>query len=183
MMRPKAGCTGRALAGYKRWKIASCSAETCCACSKTSQSTPSEHGGVVSVGEQGRRQQGLQFVVEFAARLDSARGVKAREQRMQALLRELPFDARRDRAGFELGHWRLGKRVERLAAGSAGGLAAKNAPPRGGRRQGGYRICREKCQRQAVIIFPYNDQGFSPEPVDPAVLGPTPTLPFFGERF
>ena len=94
-----------------------------------------QHRGVGGVGELRGRDQRLEFVVELKARLDPTRRVEPREQRVQPLLSELPFDARRHRAGFELGHWRSGKRVKKLAAASV--------PPREWRRQRGYRICRE----------------------------------------
>jgi hypothetical protein len=67
-------------------------------------------------GEQRR-----QVVVEFAAGADPARGVEARQQRVQALLFELPLDALRDRAAEEVGSLvclgqRLGNRRQRLGA-------------------------------------------------------------------
>ena len=61
--------------------------------------------GVGGVGEAGRRQQRLQFVVEFGPVGDAARRIEAGEQRVQALLFELPDDARRDVAGDDAGHW------------------------------------------------------------------------------
>lgn len=48
MIRPKAGCTGRAFGRYNRCRIDSCSDETCCGCLSTIHSTSSVHGGWVS---------------------------------------------------------------------------------------------------------------------------------------
>jgi hypothetical protein len=62
-------------------------------------------GGVGGVGQGGRRNQRLQFVVEFGLVGDAACGVEAGEQRVQALLFELPDDARRAAAGDDAGHW------------------------------------------------------------------------------
>ncbi len=61
-------------------------------------------GGVAGVGEGGRRDQRLQFVVEFGLVLDAARGIEAGEQGVQALLFELPDDALRNAAGDDAGH-------------------------------------------------------------------------------
>ena len=48
MIRPNAGCTGRALGRYSRRKMDSCSGETCCGCLRTIHSTSSVQGGWVS---------------------------------------------------------------------------------------------------------------------------------------
>ena len=61
--------------------------------------------GIAGVGQAGGRQQRLQFVIEFGPVGDAARGVEAGEQRVQALLLELPDDARRNVAGDDAGHW------------------------------------------------------------------------------
>ena len=70
---------------------------------------------IAGVGQAGGRQQRLQFVIEFGPVGDAARGVEAGEQRVQALLLQLPDDARRDVAGDDAGHWASSFAVSAMA--------------------------------------------------------------------
>ena len=70
---------------------------------------------IAGVGQAGGRQQRFQFVVEFGPVGDAARCVEAGEQRVHALLFELPDGARRNLAGDDVGH-----RVSSLAVAASG---------------------------------------------------------------
>ncbi len=83
--------------------------------------------GVAGMGEGGGRQQRLQLVVEFGLVGDAAGRVQPREQRVQALLFELPDDARRHAAGDDAGH-----AASSLAVSASGRLPFQNfqrSPP------------------------------------------------------
>ena len=88
-------------------------------------------GGLVGIGQRGGRQQRLQFVVEFGLVGDAARRIEAGEQRVQALLFELPDGARRAAAGDDVGHWVAcsARRLARAGRASAFFQNFQRSPP------------------------------------------------------